>query len=102
MARASIHPKVRYFLICFIVASMVFGLCLVLSYKPSIKTATDEDLNAIHGIKITFSDGAVNYGPVAEDIVGYISKNPKVKVEDLRIIKGVDDMIIDQLKEKYR
>ena len=100
MGSTSNHAKIA--VICFVISfSLILSVCLI-NYKPMIKDATAEQLDAIHGIQITFSDGTVKYGTVAKRIVDYVELHPYAKVEDLRIIKGVDDMIIDQLKEVFR
>lgn len=75
---------------------------LVMVHKPYLNTITDEELNEVYGIKVTWIDGSVKYGTVATNIKSFLEENPKAKVEDLRIIKGVDDMIIDQLKRHYK
>lgn len=86
-----VSSKVKCFAICFVLAFLIIG---ILTYKPPLKNATQSDLDAIHGI--------VYGGVIADRINEYILENPKAKVEDLRVIKGVDDMIIDQLKERFR
>ena len=91
MARARISKEIKCFLICFVVAFLLIGLIL---YKPMLKDATTSDLDSIHGIR--------NGGVIMAEIQNYITLYPNATVEDLRIIKGVDDMIIDQLKERFR
>ena len=86
-----VSSKVKCFAICFILAFLIIG---ILTYKPPLKNATQGDLDAIHGI--------VYDGVISDRINEYILENPNAKVEDLRVIKGVDDMIIDQLKERFR
>lgn len=73
---------------------IVFLLLGLVLYKPMVKNATQSDLDAIHGIK---TDGVI-----ISRINIFLADNPEATVEDLRQIKGVDDMIIDQLKRKYR
>lgn len=85
-------------LIAFVVLALLFGIF----YRQPIKNITDSELDAIKGIKVTFVDGNVNYGVISARIVDYISQNPSCTVEDLRIIKGVDDYIINQLKKEFR
>lgn len=86
-----VSSKVKCFAICFILAFLIIG---ILTYKPPLKNATQSDLDAIYGI--------VYDGVIADRINEYILEYPNAKVEDLRVIKGVDDMIIDQLKERFR
>ena len=79
----------------FVILALLVVLCFAIDlYKPPLKNATQDDLDAIHGI--------VYGGVIADRINEYILENPNAKVEDLRVIKGVDDMIIDQLKERFR
>ena len=75
----------------FVILALLVVLCFAIDlYKPPLRNATQGDLDAIHGI--------VYGGVIADRINEYILKYPNAKVEDLRVIKGVDDMIIDQLK----
>lgn len=99
MGNIRIPKKIKIALLCFLVTFLILG---ILFYKPPIKNITDSELDAIKGIKVTFVDGNVNYGVISARIVDYIDKNPSCTVEDLRIIKGVDDYIINQLKERFR
>lgn len=85
-------------LIAFVVLALLFGIF----YRQPIKNITDRELDAIKGIKVTFVDGSVNYGPISARIVDYINQNPSCTVEDLRIVKGVDNYIINQLKKEFR
>jgi len=102
MGNTSNTSKVKIAIVCFLIVFITFLSISMISCKPMIKDATAEQLDAIHGMQITFSDGAVKYGAIAKRIVDYIELHPNAKVEDLRIIPGVDDMIIDQLKEVFR
>lgn len=99
MAHIRISKKVKIALVCFLVTFLIFG---ILFYKPPLKNITDVQLSDIEGIKVTFVDGKINYGPISARILEYIKQNPYCKVDDLRIVKGVDDMIIDQLKKEFR
>lgn len=99
MVNIRIPKKVKIAFICFLVT---FLLLEILFYREPLKNITDNELDAIKGIKVTFVDGSVNYGPISSRIVDYISQNPSCTVEDLRIIKGVDDYIINQLKKEFR
>jgi len=74
-----------------VIIILVFAATL---YKPPIKNATAAELDAIFGIKYD--------GVIIERIHDYIEENPDCSVEDLRVIKGVDDMIIEQLERKWR
>lgn len=69
--------------------------------KRPLNSVTDAELDAIHGIKISYSNGRIE-GKRAMDIIRYIAINPDCEVEDLRVIDGIDDMIIDQLKRRFR
>lgn len=91
MVNHASNPKVKCFVICFIVVFIMLGLFL---YKPPIKNATDAELDAIYGIKYDCV--------VYHRIIDYIELHPDCKVEDLRVVKGVGDMIIDQLERKWR
>lgn len=64
----------------------------VVFYKPPLSTITLSELDSIHGV------GEVRLS----QIQAYISQNKNAKVEDLRIIKGIDDMIIEQLEKRFR
>lgn len=86
-----VSKQVKCFVICFISAILIWGIVL---YKPPLKNVTLGELDAIHGI----CEGGV----ISDRITEYILENPDAKVEDLRVIKGVDDMIIDQLKARFR
>lgn len=102
MVNPTTNPKVKCFLKWFVFACVVVLFLSSINMKPLIKNATDVDLDGIHGIKITFGVDSVEYGVIAERIKYYLEDHPQCKVEDLRVIKGVDDMIIDQLKERWR
>jgi len=99
MVNIRISQKIKIALVCFIVTFLILG---ILFYKPPLKSITDVQLNDIEGIKVTFVDGKTNYGVISSRIIEYIKQNPDCKVEDLRIVKGVDDMIINQLERKFR
>ena len=91
MANLASNTKVRCFVICFLCVALIVGITL---YKPPLKNATVSELDCIYGIRAG--------GVIMEDIQEYIMTYPDCKVEDLRILKRVDDMIIDQLKERFR
>ncbi len=79
----------------FVILALAVILCIGIDlYKPPLKNVTLAELDAIHGIAYG--------GVIADRINEYILENPDAKVEDLRVIKGVDDMIIDQLKARFR
>jgi len=78
--------------LCVMMAIIILTLIVVVFDKPSLSTATSEELLAVYGV------GEHRL----EQIQEFILDNPNATVEDLRIIKGVDDMIIDQLKERFR
>lgn len=99
MVNIRIPKKVKIFLVCFLVTFLLLG---ILFYREPLKNITDSELDAIKGIKVTFVDGTVNHGVISQRIVDYIDQNPSCTVEDLRIIKGVDDYIINQLKKEFR
>ena len=79
------------FVVCFIAIAIIIGIAL---YKPPLSTITTEELDEIHGVKVG--------GVMIERIQSFLIDNPNAKVDDLRQIKGVDDMIIDQLKGRFR
>lgn len=82
---------IKMFFILALIAILLLGISL---YKPPLKNVTTEELDGIYGI--------VCCGVIMESVQTYILEHPNCKVEDLRSIKGVDDMIIDQLKERFR
>jgi len=82
---------VKFFCILLVIAVLLLGISY---YKPPLKNVTQAELDGIYGI--------IYGGVIAERINDYIINNPKCKVEDLRVLKGVDDMIISQLKERFR
>lgn len=82
---------VKMFFILALIAILLLGISL---YKPPLKNASTDDLDGIYGMKCG--------GVIMESVQTYILQNPNCKVEDLRSIKGVDDMIINQLKERFR
>ena len=81
---------IKIALLSLVIAFMFYLTC----YKPNIRYATTSELDAIYGIK---KDGVI----IAR-IQTYINDNPDCSVEDLRVIKGVDDMVIEQLERKWR
>ena len=64
----------------------------VVFYKPPLKQITRDEIESIYGV------GEVRLSQIEQ----FILQNPKAKVEDLRELKGVDDMIIDQLEKRFR
>lgn len=80
--------------ISILIAIFVLMMLIMIFGKPPLKTVSEIELDAVYGLK----EGGVMMGRVVE----FISNNPEATVEDLRIIKGVDDMIIDQLKRHYK
>ena len=91
MARNERNSKVICFLVCFIAIAIIS--CVVL-YKPPLNNITIEELDKVYGIKVG--------GVIIERVQLFLADNPGAKVEDLRQIKGVDNMIIDQLKGRFR
>lgn len=89
MARARILKTLRCTLILAMLMILVIG---VVFYKPPLKQITREQIDSLYGV------GEVRLYQIEQ----FILDNPNVKVEDLRSIKGVDDMIIDQLKGRFR
>lgn len=79
------------------IIALLIILVLVTSFafafhKPNISTATYNELLDIHGI-----------GEVRLQLIGdYISTHRNVKSEDLRVIEGIDDMVIEQLERKWK
>ena len=89
MARARILKT----LICTLIFAMLLILVIgVVFYKPPLSSITYSELEAVYGV------GEVRTHQIQE----FILDNTKAKVEDLRMIKGVDDMIIDQLEKRFR
>lgn len=82
------------------IALVVLLFIGILTYKRPLNTITNGELDAINGIRVDLVDG--NHGVISTRITDYIKQNPDCTVEDLRIIKGVDDMIIDQLRKEFR
>lgn len=64
----------------------------VVFYKPPLKQITRGEIESLYGV------GEVRLSQIEQ----FILQNPKAKVEDLRELKGVDDMIIDQLEKRFR
>jgi len=64
----------------------------VVFYKPPLKQITREQIDSLYGV------GEARLYQIEQ----FILDNPNVKVEDLRSIKGVDDMIIKQLEKRFR
>ena len=64
----------------------------VVFYKPPLKQITREQIDMLYGV------GEIRLSQIEQ----FILENPSAKVEDLRMIKGIDDMIIDQLEKRFR
>ena len=64
----------------------------VVFYKPPLKQITREQIDTLYGV------GEIRLSQIEQ----FILENPSAKVEDLRMIKGIDDMIIDQLEKRFR
>ena len=64
----------------------------VVFYKPPLKQITREQIDSLYGV------GEARLYQIEQ----FILDNPNIKVEDLRSIKGVDDMIIKQLEKRFR
>ena len=79
----------KRFIVWVLILVIVVG---VGAYKPPLSTITASELLEVHGI------GEVRLNQIQSFILDY----PNAKVEDLRSISGVDDLIIDQLKERFR
>lgn len=76
-----------------VLIAIVFVVILgVVLCKPPLSTITTSELDAIYGV------GEFRI----EQIQEFIIEHPNAKVEDLRSIKGVDDMIIKQLEKRFR
>ena len=80
-----ITSTITTFIVLMIVYSLVF-------YKPSITTATHEQLTEIYGI------GNVT----AQDIIYYCDDNKNATVEDLEYINGIGDKTIELLRERWK
>ena len=89
MARARILKTLRCTLILAMLMILVVG---VVFYKPPLSSITYSELESVYGV------GEVRTHQIQE----FILDNPKAKVEDLRELKGVDDMIIKQLEKRFR
>ena len=89
MARARILKTLRCTLILAMLMILVIG---VVFYKPPLKQITREQIDSLYGV------GELRLYQIEQ----FILDNPNVKVEDLRSIKGVDDMIIKQLEKRFR
>ena len=89
MARARILKTLRCTFIFAMLMILVIG---VVFYKPPLKQITRDEIESIYGV------GEVRLSQIEQ----FILQNPKANVEDLREIKGVDDMIIDQLEKRFR
>ena len=89
MARARILKTLRCTLIFAMLMILVVG---VVFYKPPLKRITRDEIESLYGV------GEVRLSQIEQ----FILQNQKAKVEDLRELKGVDDMIIDQLEKRFR
>ena len=89
MARARILKTLRCTLILAMLMILVIG---VVFYKPPLKQITRDEIESLYGV------GEVRLSQIEQ----FILQNPRAKVEDLRELKGVDDMIIDQLEKRFR
>ena len=89
MARARILKTLRC---TFIFAMLIVLVIGVVFYKPPLKQITREQIDSLYGV------GEIRLSQIEQ----FILENPSAKVEDLRMIKGVDDMIIDQLEKRFR
>ena len=89
MARARILKTLRCTLILAMLMILVIG---VVFYKPPLKQITRDEIESLYGV------GEVRLSQIEQ----FILQNPKAKVEDLRELKGVDDMIINQLEKRFR
>lgn len=77
-------------------AAFVTAICIVLAlsltYKPSITTATYEELVDIYGI----GDAK------AQDIIYYCDANKNATVEDLEYITGIGEDTVKVLGERWK
>ena len=89
MARARILKTLRC---TFILAMLIVLVIGVVFYKPPLKQITREQIDTLYGV------GEIRLSQIEQ----FILENPSAKVEDLRMIKGIDDMIIDQLEKRFR
>ena len=89
MARARILKTLRC---TFILAMLMILVIGVVFYKPPLKQITREQIDTLYGV------GEIRLSQIEQ----FILENPSAKVEDLRELKGVDDMIIDQLEKRFR
>lgn len=89
MARVRILKTLRCTLILAMLMILVIG---VVFYKPPLKQITREQIDSLYGVGETR----------LYQIEQFILEDPNVKVEDLRELKGVDDMIIKQLEKRFR
>ena len=76
-------------LIVVILSVSIFGAVI---YRPSISTATYEELTDIWGV------GEV----IAERVVLYLEENPNAKIEDLEDIEGIGEYRLSLIKRRYR
>ena len=89
MARARILKTLRCTLIFAMLMILVIG---VVFYKPPLKQITREQIDTLYGV------GEIRLSQIEQ----FILENPSANVEDLRELKGIDDMIIDQLEKRFR
>lgn len=74
------------------VTLVISVLLLGLTYKPSITTATYEELTEVYGIG----------HDRAQSIIYYCDANENATVEDLDYIDGIGFKTVDILKERWK
>lgn len=99
----NVHKKMTFLKTFLAVMLIVILLTVVIMFQhPHISSATMDELKEVHGLKVEIVDDREVPGIRMKMILDYISNNPDAKIEDLRILNGIDDMVIDQLNNMYR
>jgi DNA uptake protein ComE-like DNA-binding protein len=82
----------RVYMMILIVTLVVLFMLGTIIYKPSIHTATIEELTEIHGI------GDI----LADRVFSYLVVNPESNIEDLVDIEGIGKERLRLIKKEFR
>jgi len=82
---------VKYFLIALIVTILIFSSVIICFNKPSVHSATLEELCDIRGIDET----------LANRVLVYLKSNPEANIDDIDDIKGFGEYRVNLLRQKW-